>query len=349
MAKHPITHLDASAFGPFNDISVEFAPGLNVIVGDNATGKSQLLKLLYAGTKSLFEVEARTKKDLSSAIASKLIGTFRPESLGRLTRRVRGTGSTSVAIKYAQIGEELSFSFSSKAKREVIMDGVPNRKLEDEPVFLPSHELLSIASGFVSLYNTRETNFEETWRDTIELLHRPALRGPKGQKAGALLKPFSDLLQGGTVVEENGQFFLKQPGIGNLEAPLLAEGHRKLAMIVRLIASGVLLEGGYLFWDEPEANLNPSSQKAVAHALRHLAAQGSQIFVATHSMFLLRELQMSAGNDDTRYIGLERRRSDSEAAAVAEVRAQSSNDLDDIDFIAALDAEADQSDRYLAW
>lgn len=349
MAKHPITNLNASGFGPFKDISVQFAPGLNVIVGDNATGKSQLLKLLYSGTKSLFEAEALTKKDLSSSIASKLVGTFRPENLGRLTRRVRGTSSTSVSIKYAQIGEELGFSFSSKAKREVIMNSVPHRPLEDEPVFLPSHELLSFASSFVALYNTRETSFEETWRDTIELLHRPALLGPKGKRAGALLKPFSDLLQGGTVFEENGQFFLKQPGIGNLEAPLLAEGHRKLAMIVRLIASGVLLEGGYLFWDEPEANLNPSSQKAVAHALKHLAEQGSQIFVATHSMFLLRELQMSTEGVDTRFIGLERRRTDSEGAALAEVTAQSSNDLDDIDFIAALDAEAEQSTRYLAW
>lgn len=349
MAKHPIAHLEASAFGPFNDISVDFAPGLNVIVGDNATGKSQLLKLLYSGTKPLFDAEALTKKDLSASIAGKLVGTFRPESLGRLTRRVRGTGTTSVSIKYAQIRDELSFSFSSRATREVLIDDIPKRKLVDEPVFLPSHELLSFASSFVSLYNSRETTFEETWRDTVELLHRPALLGPRGKRAGTLLKPFSDLLQGGTVFEKNGQFYLKQPGIGNLEAPLLAEGHRKLAMIVRLIASGVLLEGGYLFWDEPEANLNPSSQKAVAHALRHLAEQGSQIFVATHSMFLLRELQMSAENSDTRYIGLERRRSGAEGEAVAEVTAQSSEDVDDIDFIAALEAEAEQSDRYLAW
>lgn len=349
MAKHPITHLDAFAFGPFRDISVGLAPGLNVIVGDNATGKSQLLKLLYAGTKSLFEAETLTKRELSSAIASKLIGTFRPESLGRLARRVQGTGRTSVDIKYSGIREPLGFSFSSRATREVIMDRLPDRPLEDEPVFLPSHELLSLAATFVALYNTRETPFEETWRDTAELLLRPALRGPRGKRANTLLEPFSDLLQGGTVFEKDGRFFLNQPGIGNLEAPLLAEGHRKLAMIVRLIASGVLLEGGYLFWDEPEANLNPTSQRAVAHALVHLAAQGSQIFVATHSMFLLRELQMSAHDIAPRYIGLERRRNDAENAAAAEVTAQSSDDLDEIEFIAALKAEAEQSERYLGW
>ncbi|GAA1868927.1 ATP-binding protein [Myceligenerans crystallogenes] len=350
MAKHPLAHLDASAFGPFDTLDIQLAPGLNVVVGDNATGKSQLLKLLYAATKALAEADALTKKDLGTAVASKLVGAFRPESIGRLSRRVRGTGTTGIKIKYAGISESLGVSFSSQAKREVTVSSVPNRALEDEPVFLPPHELLSLGASFVSLYNARETNFEETWKDTVDLLLRPALRGPREQRASNLLKPFTEILQGGTVIEKGGRFYLKQPGIGNLEAPLLAEGHRKLAMIVRLIASGVLLEGGYLFWDEPEANLNPASQKAVAGALVELASQGSQIFVATHSMFLLRELQMAAGEIDTRYIGLARRQADdAEGRALAEVTAQTSHDLDEIEYVAALEAEADQAGRYLAW
>ncbi|GAB2492989.1 AAA family ATPase [Promicromonospora xylanilytica] len=349
MAKHPLAHLDASDFGPFGKIGLQLSPGLNVIVGDNATGKSQLLKLLYAGTKSLSTAGALTKRDLGTTIASKLTGAFRPESLGRLSRRIRGTGAANVRIKYTGIGEPLEFSFSSKAKREVSVSSVPNRPLEDEPVFLPPNELLSLGAAFVALYNTRETSFEETWKDTVDLLLRPALRGPRGQRANALLEPFSDILQGGSVFEKGGRFFLSQPGIGNLEAPLLAEGHRKLAMIVRLIASGVLLEGGYLFWDEPEANLNPASQKAVASTLIELASQGSQVFVATHSMFLLRELQMSADDIETRYIGLTRRHDDTVDGALAEVTAQTSNDLDEIEFVAALEAEAEQASRYLAW
>jgi predicted ATPase len=30
-----------------------------------------------------------------------------------------------------------------------------------------------------------------------------------------------------------------------------------MAMLARLISTGVLLEQGYLFWDEPETSLNP--------------------------------------------------------------------------------------------
>ncbi|WP_281258757.1 hypothetical protein [Avibacterium endocarditidis] len=42
-----------------------------------------------------------------------------------------------------------------------------------------------------------------------------------------------------------------------MEIPLVAEGLRKLAMVARLVATGTLLDKGCLFWDEPEANLNP--------------------------------------------------------------------------------------------
>lgn len=351
MAKYPISRLTASSFGPFRHINVDLSPSLNVIIGDNATGKSQLLKLLYTGTKAHHDSQELTKRALSTSVAAKLRGVFRPESLGRLTRRSRGTARTNVSIKYTGMADPLDFTFSSKAKREVALSTPPRHALEDEPVFLPSHELLSLGASFVSLYDSLETPFEETWRDTVHLLMRPALRGPRGTRANELLKPFSQLLQGGSVVEQDGRFFLRQPGIGNLEAPLLAEGHRKLAMVVRLISSGVLLEGGYLFWDEPEANLNPASQRAVAHALIHLANHGSQIFVATHSMFLLRELQMSSADIEsgTQFIGLERKTEGEGQNATAEVEASTSTDLSDIEFVAALEAEAEQAQRYLAW
>jgi len=118
-------------------------------------------------------------------------------------------------------------------------------------------------------------------------------------------------------------------------------------MIVRLISSGVLLVGEYLFWDEPDANLNPASQRAVARALVELASSGAQIFVATHSMFLLRELQMSADAISPQFIGLIRAISETQESA-APVLAETSDGLDTLAYVAALEAEAEQADRYLA-
>lgn len=333
-------------------MSVDCSPALNVIVGDNATGKSQLLKIAYVASKTVRESEELTKKDLSGSIGSKLKGVFRPDALGRLVRRVQGSAKGEVELKFAQIGQALEFSFSSHAKKDVTVSSVPNRPLEDEPVFLPPHELLTLSASFVSLYDNYDIGFDETWRDTIDLLLRPALRGPRAQEANDLYHLFSELLQKGTVIEEDGKFYLKQKGIGKLEAPLLAEGQRKLAMIARLIANGVLLNGGYLFWDEPESNLNPASQQAVAKALFQLARSGVQIFVATHSMFLIRELQMLSEKLEVapRYIGLTRVVVDgSTSEPAARVDAQVADDLDDLDYIAALEAEVIQADHYLAW
>lgn len=350
MARYPIDNVKIKEFGPFRDANVALSSGLNVIVGNNGAGKSQLLKLLYSCAEVVHGSESFTKKELNVALASKLKGVFRPDKLGRLTRRRTGRTTAEVSLKFRGIAEPLAFNFSNLASKEVSVEKVPNARLEDQPVYLPPHELLTLSASFVSLFDQYGLDFDETWRDTVSLLLVPALRGPRGEQASQVLGPFTDLLEGGKVSENNGRFYLSQPGIGNLEAPLLAEGHRKLAMIVRLIANGQLLEGGYLFWDEPEANLNPASQKAVCQALLYLAESGAQVFVATHSSYLLRELQMSESTADINYIGLSRQTpGESHQDTVAHVTAESSSELEELSFIASLDAEAQQAERFLAW
>ncbi|MFV2195213.1 hypothetical protein [Nocardiopsis sp. LOL_012] len=140
------------------------------------------------------------------------------------------------------------------------------------------------------MFETREVEFDETWRDTASLLGRPALRGRRGNAANELLAPLLEEIEG-AVLEENGRFYVQLPsgttGMGKIEAHLVSEGFRKLAMIIRLVSNGVLLEGGYLFWDEPEANLNSKTQRAVARAILSLVRSGTQVFAARIHMFLL--------------------------------------------------------------
>lgn len=72
----------------FSEADFEFAPGLNVIVGENGAGKSHVLKAAY----TIAAVSARGEKDsgspnptksyLETAIAKKLRGVFRPDELG---------------------------------------------------------------------------------------------------------------------------------------------------------------------------------------------------------------------------------------------------------------------------
>ncbi len=80
--------------------------------------------------------------------------------------------------------------------------------------------------------------------------------------------------------------------------PLVAEGLRKIATLVRLVQGGWLKPGSTLFWDEPEVNLNPILMDEVIGAILTLARSGVQVFLATHSYVILKELEVQSTQED---------------------------------------------------
>ncbi|GAB3214665.1 AAA family ATPase [Pseudaeromonas pectinilytica] len=321
-----------------------FAPGLNVIVAENGCGKTHLLKAIY----SLLSVN--TGKDLSKTglqknYAEKLMGVFRPESLGRLVKRKQGRERCEIQLQMADSQQDCEINFASNAATGVQVEIVPQANLSQPPVYLPTRELVTLCPWFINLYDNYHLEFEETWRDTCSLLGAPSVRGPREKLVAKLMQPLEEAMDGKVLVEANtGRFYLQQSG-QKLEMPLVAEGLRKLAMLARLISTGVLLEQGYLFWDEPESNLNPKLIKILAKVILSLAEQGIQIFIASHSLFLLREIEVLARSDYAsvarRYFGL----SQGEEGTVLE----QADELEDIQTLVLLDEELEQSDRYLGY
>lgn len=94
-------------------------------------------------------------------------------------------------------------------------------------------------------------------------------------------------MEGSIELDKAGRFYLKR--FQRAHGDAAAEGLRKLGMLARLIATGALLDKGYLFWDEPEANLNPRLIKRIAKIILDLSVNSIQIFIATHkSIFAAR-------------------------------------------------------------
>jgi ABC-type multidrug transport system ATPase subunit len=102
---------------------------------------------------------------------------------------------------------------------------------------------------------------------------------------------------GGTVTNKNEEFYLKNKQ-GNIEFTLLAEGLRKLGLLLTLLQNGSLLSGSVLFWDEPETNLNPKLIKTVIEILIELQRMGVQIFLATHNYAILKEFDLQIKQTD---------------------------------------------------
>lgn len=338
-----ITNLTVLPHAPFS-----FGRNLNVVIGENGAGKSHVLKAAYALLAALAEGKAAslsgepTKGYLQAAVASKLRGVFMPDELGRIASRRRGSTRCELACEFADARHTLRVALNHRSKTEVAVERLPETWLNKAPVFLPTRELLTIFPGFTSLYAERVLPFEETWADTCKLLGRPLARGPKVAKVADLLGPLERAMGGSVEVDRSGHFYLRTES-GRMEMHLVAEGLRKLAMLAYLIANGALKEKGYLFWDEPEANLNPRLIKLVADTILRLSKGEIQVFIATHSLYLMRELHIRQKQDfpklDARYFGLH--------LAGDHARVEGGKTIDEIGDIASLDEELAQADRYM--
>ncbi len=334
----------------FADADLRFGRNLNVIVGENGTGKTHLLKMAYAVLAASREegrkpkASAPTKTLLQTRLAEKLVNVFRPDSLGRLASRHRGRVRCDIAIECLPLKAGLSFSFATNSQKEVVLEKIPELWIATSAAYFPTRELLTIYPNFASIYDSHFLEFDETWRDTCQLLGTPLSRGRKDQIINDLLGPLEKAMDGKIVLDANGRFYLNGPG-GSIEMPLVAEGVRKFGMLARLVATGVILENGYLFWDEPESNLNPRLIAKLAETIVQLSANGVQVFLATHSLFLLRELEMlihkrREADYAARFFGLHM---GEDGVTVAQ-----GESIDDIGDIRVLNEELAQSDRYLA-
>jgi energy-coupling factor transporter ATP-binding protein EcfA2 len=352
-ASNPLGTLEwlrVQGFTVFEGEEFLFAKGINVVVGENGAGKSHLLKLAYAASKALYPTQASKplvgKEALSKAIADKLVGVFVPDNLGRLCQRGQGRRRSEVSLRFAPPGKKkdqtLSFSFSTNSTSSVTLDEYPDLPSSPEggPIFLPTREMISLSPDFVRDFPRFATRFDETYYD----LSLALLGGLKPGKRSASVKPLVEPLEkamGGTLYVEkgSGRVYLKTEGGGNIEMPLLAEGLRKIAMLAFLILNGSLTRYGTIYWDEPETNLNPRLMTGLAEVLVGLAASGVQLFIATHSLFLMREiafrlqLQQATAKVPAKYFSLAR-----------SVVTEEGEDIDDLTSIPALDAAIDQDE-----
>ncbi len=237
----------------------------------------------------------------------------------------------------------ISFHFATQSRSEVYVDRLPLEWIKSFPIYLPTKELLSIYPNFISIYDGHYLEFDETWRDTCIQLGSPLQREPRESAISTLLEPIEAAI-GGKLVLENGKFYLRSDD-GKMEMGLVAEGYRKLGMLARLIATGALHSNGFLFWDEPDANLNPKLIRVIANCIVNLSKAGLQVFIATHSLFLIREIELQSTSSElheitTNYFSFCRTANQYEISLGTE--------LTDLIPIVSLDEKLAQSDRILS-
>ncbi|WP_206199258.1 AAA family ATPase [Parasulfuritortus cantonensis] len=123
-----ITHIKLDNFTSFAGLDQAFSQGVNVIIGANGTGKTHLLKVLYAACA------VTVGEDKDKGFALKLRSVFNPHEgrMGRLARR-QSTSVKTKAVVTREGGVKLAAEFSNHTNKpeDVKVTGEASWKKEE--------------------------------------------------------------------------------------------------------------------------------------------------------------------------------------------------------------------------
>ena len=296
----PLTRIKIENFTVFEDITIPFSKGLNILVGENGMGKTHVMKLAYAACQS-------RKHDVS--FPQKTTMLFRPDQsgIGRLVNRNKNGENTARVLVESDIAQ-IGMSFSTKTKKwdaEVKSEEKWEKQMSGmTSVFIPAKEILSNAGNLDAAVKMGNVEFDDTYLDIIAAAKIDLSTDVDSVARKKYLKILQKISNVKVTVQDD-RFYLKSGTQAKLEFNLVAEGIRKIALLWQLIKNGTLEKGSVLFWDEPEANINPKYIPVLAELLIMLEKEGVQIFVSTHDYFLSKYIEVKREKDsDVQYISL---------------------------------------------
>lgn len=317
-----IEKLILNKFTAFESLESEFSPGINVFIGDNDTGKTHILKIIYSACDV-----TRSRKPFMEKLNKNFLPSH--ELFLRLVKRSVGkaAGSVEVSRRLPETNEliKLKISLSTDENFSGGVGAFDDKQWLENPlpsVYIPVKDMLANAPGFLSLNEQRYIHFEEVYSDILYRAFLPPLRSLADDRE-KLLEMLQELM-GGYVVIKNEEFFLISKR-GEIEFTLVSEGFRKLALLWLLIKNGILSKGAVLCWDEPETNMNPRIMEHVVRILIGLQRLGVQIFLSTHNEVILEEFDLQTEESDKiRFHSLYRDEND-------EIQTSSTGKYDDIE------------------
>ena len=301
-----IDNLELRDFSAFRSLKIDFSSKINVIIGANGTGKTQLLKAAYAlcaGDNTLKSGDDIKQEDIETELSKQLTSLFMPHDGNLSTMRRQGDGSNQICLlaRFSS-GSTVELSFSNHLKK-VRLDNITHFKQKrPNPVFIPTQEVLEFMKGLVGLCRQSEFAFDQTYQDICLMLDLPPVRKEHlSESARRAMDALEAICGGHFVFYDGGKVTFKSSDDGaEFSVNTIAEGFRKAGMFSRLLEIGTIRPGvsGPLFWDEPEGYMNPELMEVLVRILLDLSRNGQQIILTTHDYVLLKWLDLLKTPDD---------------------------------------------------
>lgn len=284
MKTHYVKKLELKNFTVFSENEFTFSKGINVIIGDNSTGKTHILKLLYCllwGEQKQFD-SLNTGNIHNFLMPKKLEPVFKPDK-GNLGKLVRHNYKKSFAyITFYGVNKKQGISIFSNGDMQEKMVMRKEKLLRNNLVFIPCRDISSWSPNMLSEIEKRYLEIDDTYKDLLVNLFAALLRTE--DNFVFTMKAIIEKITNGTVYEQDQAFYLVDNKTGNkTKFAMLSEGFCKLGVLWRLIANGSIEQGSIILWDEPDSNINPANYQAIAKLIKTMEENSIQLFITTHN------------------------------------------------------------------
>ncbi|MCP5103161.1 MAG: AAA family ATPase [bacterium] len=302
-----ISKINLKNFIHFKDFTWNRVGKLNVIIGENDTGKTNLLKLLYSTSRawSIFTANKKNNRDIpfDRTLADKIFNTFQP--------RFNGIGALVSQKNKNKLEAEIVYFANSEHKQGIIFNIAgdsgkltlhssfidPCKEENFNSIFIPPKEVLTAWDAILStrVEDKWMYGFDDTYKDLIHSLLLDTVQGKQQGELPTVTRKLGKLFGGKIAqVKDAKEKFVFSKNNKKYSMAMTAEGIKKLGIHTTLINNRQLHHGTILFLDEPEAVLHPKAINALGEMLYNFSESGIQVFVNTHSYFLLKRLELIA-------------------------------------------------------
>ncbi|NDY73874.1 AAA family ATPase [Desulfobacter hydrogenophilus] len=278
-----IERLELKNFTVFKDLTLDFSPKINVIIGENGTGKTHLLKAAYslcAGAPMFKSKHDTSEKEIEEMLTAKLCRLFMPldDKFGKMHRQ-GATDKAYLSARFVQ-GQEIAATFFNNSKKLAIQDRVNFEQYQAEAIFIPTKEVLSLVKGMTDEnhdQNTVDLIFDDGYVDLANALMKSPHEDIEAKinldpRLNTIIPQLVNLI-GGRYQWDNGGFcfqegkYVEKPSPKRTQAKaaqiyqdsivtefmattghlysssMTAEGFRKIGILHRLLSNGTVFPG----------------------------------------------------------------------------------------------------------
>lgn len=288
--------------GAVPPLDISSFQNLNLIIGENGTGKTFVLKAMYAAVRAAEDYKrGNDSRAFPEILSERLRWTYQVDKIGDIVNRNSDSALefdmfVDILMKNSLIPltKEIQFSFNKSTRVKVSNAQYNGKESIGNSIFIPAKEIISLINVILKSRDfDKSFGYDDTYYELAKALNITSLSN--GQKYGDVCAKIAKIMGGKVEFDSKTQSWQYIKNGKKLSINITSEGIKKLAIISRLLESGYVTENSIIFIDEIESALHPKAISDLLDIIEFIAYDlGLQVFISSHSYFVIKKMYLIA-------------------------------------------------------